>query len=153
MKGTLNPVPRGIVWGHVAEFRAGIRNIGVAGGWFWVCCLVVWEGRAGQHTLPFVKGQLIIFGCLGAPSPEELGSHWQTSVGSPRGWTVPLLSYVGVHVNSFTVSLLSLCYNLLSGLYWWCTGDDLNAVLEFFSLQQLFSCRSPTAVILPGILG
>lgn len=32
MKGTLSPMPRGIVWGCVAVFRAGIRGIGVAGG-------------------------------------------------------------------------------------------------------------------------
>lgn len=97
----------------------------------------------------------------GAPSPEELRSHWQTSLGCPRGWTVPLLSYVEVHVNSFTVSLLSLCYNLLSEqvgwkgallvVYWWWAEGNFGVIfLAAAFLLGKSHCHYPTWCLGPG---
>lgn len=37
------------------------------------------------------------------------------------------------------------------GLFWWYEGDELKAILEAFSLQQLFTLEGIAAFKLPGI--
>lgn len=121
MKGTLNPPQRHCVDGVLLLFRAGIRVIGVTGGWFCVCCPVNWESRSAQHTLPSAKGQLRVFACPTVPGPLEFGSHWNISLsrisqGIQRDSCV---LYWGQPAFWFLCWLWELCYNLLSEQVSW----------------------------------